>query len=155
MARLLLLNGPNLNLLGERENPDLRRGHPATIIVSRSAPMLAGELGHELVRHSRAMPNTSSWSAVHARPSQEGIDFMILNPGAFTHTSIALRDAIARRGAPVHRSASVEHASRGKPSAITPISRTSRSAASSASAPMGYELALRRGAVRLAGTAPL
>src|SRR5687767_9723515 len=90
MARLLLLNGPNLNLLGTRE-PGLYGADTLEAIIQRVAT-LAHELGHELeARQSNAEHELVE--IVQAAPGR-GVAFMILNPGAFTHTSIALRDAI-------------------------------------------------------------
>lgn len=90
MARLLLLNGPNLNLLGTRE-PGLYGADTLDAIVQRCTA-LARQLGHELsARQSNAEHELVG--AVQSAPG-EGVAFMILNPGAFTHSSIALRDAI-------------------------------------------------------------
>ena len=89
MAQLLLLNGPNLNLLGTRE-PGLYGADTLDAIIQRTSA-LARELGHALVaRQSNAEHELVE--IVQAAPGQ-GIAFAILNPGAFTHTSIALRDA--------------------------------------------------------------
>ncbi len=96
MARLLLLNGPNLNLLGTRE-PGLYGADTLETIVQRAAA-LARELGHELVaRQSNAEHELVE--IVQKAPA-EGVSFLILNPGAFTHTSVALRDAILGVGLP-------------------------------------------------------
>ncbi len=90
MARLLLLNGPNLNLLGTRE-PGLYGADTLDAIVQRCVAF-ARELGHELTaRQSNAEHELVD--AVQGAPAQK-VEFMILNPGAFTHSSIALRDAI-------------------------------------------------------------
>ena len=90
MARILLLNGPNLNLLGSRE-PGVYGADTLEAIVGRCTS-LARDLGHELVaRQSNAEHELVD--AVQGAKAQ-GIGFLILNPGAFTHTSIALRDAI-------------------------------------------------------------
>jgi 3-dehydroquinate dehydratase-2 len=90
MPRLLLLNGPNLNLLGTRE-PGLYGADTLDTIVQR-ASALARELGLELVaRQSNAEHELVE--LVQKAPA-EGVSFLILNPGAFTHTSVALRDAI-------------------------------------------------------------
>jgi 3-dehydroquinate dehydratase-2 len=90
MARLLLLNGPNLNLLGTRE-PGLYGADTLDAIIQRCTN-LARELGHELIaRQSNA--EHEMVEIVQKAPA-EGLAFMILNPGAFTHTSIALRDAV-------------------------------------------------------------
>src|SRR6187551_1184340 len=90
MARLLLLNGPNLNLLGTRE-PGLYGSDTLDAIVQRCAK-LAGELGHELTAHQSNAEHELVGLVQDA--ARQCVSFLILNPGAFTHTSIALRDAI-------------------------------------------------------------
>ncbi|MDP9198339.1 MAG: type II 3-dehydroquinate dehydratase [Pseudomonadota bacterium] len=90
MRRLLLINGPNLNLLGNRE-PGFYGQVTLTAIEeqlrARAAERNAGldcyqsNAEHELVERVQAL-------------AAEPVDFLILNPGAFTHTSIALRDAL-------------------------------------------------------------
>jgi len=90
MARLLLLNGPNLNLLGTRE-PEVYGSQTLDGIVA-NVTKLARELGHELVA---AQSNAEHDLINHVQAARaQGIGFLILNPGAFTHTSVALRDAI-------------------------------------------------------------
>ena len=90
MARVLLLNGPNLNLLGTRE-PEIY-GTDTLESIEKRAAALAREAGHELV--------TFQSNAEHEllgrlqRAPSESVAFVIFNPGAFTHTSIALRDAL-------------------------------------------------------------
>jgi 3-dehydroquinate dehydratase-2 len=90
MARILLLNGPNLNLLGEREPETYGRATLAAIESKLEAA--AKTAGHELVAFQS--------NAVHAlidrihAARKEGVAYIIINPGAFTHTSIALRDAL-------------------------------------------------------------
>jgi 3-dehydroquinate dehydratase II len=91
MARLLLLNGPNLSLLGSRE-PELYGADTLASIEQRSANV-AREGGHELVAFQSNAEHLLI-ERVHQAAS-EGIAFLIINPGAFTHTSIALRDAVA------------------------------------------------------------
>lgn len=90
MARLLLLNGPNLNLLGSRE-PDTY-GSVTLAEIERRAKALAAELGHEL----RAEQSNAEHVLIEhvQRAPQDGFAFLILNPGALTHTSVALRDAL-------------------------------------------------------------
>ncbi|MBK9250786.1 MAG: type II 3-dehydroquinate dehydratase [Proteobacteria bacterium] len=149
MARLLLLNGPNLNLLGTRE-PGLYGADTLDAIVSRCT-VLAGELGHELVASQSNAEHELVEAVQKAKP--QGIDFMILNPGAFTHTSISLRDAILGVGLPfievhlsnVHARAAFRRHSYFSDIAVGWIVGLG---------PLGYELALRAAAVRLAGTAP-
>jgi len=90
MARVLLLNGPNLNLLGSRE-PGVYGADTLGSIEARVAE-LAREAGHELV----AFQSNAEHELIERIQGAEtaGITFLIFNPGAFTHTSIALRDAL-------------------------------------------------------------
>ena len=89
MSKILLLNGPNLNLLGSRE-PEVY-GYDTLDQVVEQASAHAKSLGHELV-HLQSNAEHTLIEALHSAKS-ENIDFIIINPGAFTHTSIALRDA--------------------------------------------------------------
>jgi 3-dehydroquinate dehydratase-2 len=96
MPNILILNGPNLNMLGTREP-----GHYGSLTIdaiNKGLQSLAGELGaqlhtfqsnaeHELIDH------------IHAAP-HEDIEFIIFNPAAYTHTSVALRDALLAVGVP-------------------------------------------------------
>jgi 3-dehydroquinate dehydratase-2 len=90
MASLLLINGPNLNLLGTRE-PGVYGDQNLAAIESRLIAA-AAELGHEL--------NCVQSNAEHEIVDRiqaaggDGTAFILLNPGAFTHTSIAMRDAL-------------------------------------------------------------
>ncbi len=90
MARILLLNGPNLNLLGSRE-PDIY-GTDTLSAIEKRAAALAAELGHDLAAFQSNAEHLLIERVQHA--PAEGVAFLILNPGAFTHTSIALRDAL-------------------------------------------------------------
>jgi 3-dehydroquinate dehydratase II len=96
MARVLLLNGPNLNLLGTRE-PAVY-GTETLDAIERHATTVARETGHELVAFQSNAEHTLIERLHRARA--EGVAFLIVNPGAFTHTSIALRDAILATGLP-------------------------------------------------------
>jgi 3-dehydroquinate dehydratase II len=89
MARILLLNGPNLNLLGTREPAIYGATTLADIEAKLSA--LARDKGHELVAAQSNAEHELVGRIQGARA--EGIALVIINPGAFTHTSIALRDA--------------------------------------------------------------
>ena len=89
MARVLLLNGPNLNLLGSRE-PGVYGADTLESIEKRAAE-LAREAGHELVTF-QSNSEAELIGRIHGAAAA-GISFLIFNPGAFTHTSIALRDA--------------------------------------------------------------
>ncbi len=91
MARILLVNGPNLNLLGTRE-PEIYGADTLGDIEAR-AIAVARECGHELTAFQRNAEHELI-GRVH-QAGRESTDFLILNPGAFTHTSVALRDAIA------------------------------------------------------------
>ena len=90
MSALLLINGPNLNLLGSRE-PEVYGAATLGDIEAR-AVALASELGHELDCYQSNAEHELIDRVQQAR--QDGVDFIILNPGAFTHTSVALRDAL-------------------------------------------------------------
>jgi 3-dehydroquinate dehydratase II len=96
MARLLLLNGPNLNLLGTRE-PAVY-GTDTLASIEARATQVARECGHELLSF-QSNAEHELIERVH-RACTEGVAFLIINPGAFTHTSIALRDAILATGLP-------------------------------------------------------
>lgn len=96
MASILLINGPNLNLLGTRE-PGLYGTHDLRAIESRLAGQ-AEALGHRL----RAIQSNAEHELVDSVQAAraDAVDFILLNPGAFTHTSIALRDALLAVGTP-------------------------------------------------------
>ena len=90
MAKLLLLNGPNLNLLGSRETDHY--GTDSLSSITESLAMKATKAGHNLIHlQSNAEHTLLEW--IQAAP-KKGTSFIIINPGAFTHTSIALRDAM-------------------------------------------------------------
>jgi len=90
MTRLLLLNGPNLNLLGTRE-PQIYGAQTLQAIEQR-AVQLAREHGHELLCFQSNAEH--ELIARIQRASAENVALLIFNPGALTHTSIALRDAV-------------------------------------------------------------
>nr|VFK25146.1 MAG: 3-dehydroquinate dehydratase [Candidatus Kentron sp. MB] len=90
MAKLLLLHGPNLNLLGERE-PGIYGGEGLSDINDRLR-ILAGEQGHELACFQSNAEHELVDRIQSART--EDVAFIIINPAAFTHTSIAIRDAL-------------------------------------------------------------
>src|ERR1700736_3568355 len=96
MARVLLLNGPNLNLLGTREVAVY--GTQTLESIEKRAAAVAVAKGHELLTF-QSNAEHELIGRVH-RAREEGVAFLILNPGAFTHTSIALRDAILATGLP-------------------------------------------------------
>ena len=91
MARLLVLHGPNLNLLGQRE-PAVY-GRTTLAEIDADLALIAQESGHDL-----ASFQSNSEGALIDRihlARKEGIAFIVINPGALTHTSVALRDALA------------------------------------------------------------
>lgn len=90
MAKILLLNGPNLNLLGQRE-PEIYGRETLEEIVQRAGET-ATALGHEL-EGFQSNAEHELVERIH-QASREGVGMIIFNPGAFTHTSIALRDAL-------------------------------------------------------------
>jgi 3-dehydroquinate dehydratase-2 len=96
MARVLLLNGPNLNLLGTRE-PAIY-GSATLKDIETKLKTQCQALGHELVA-VQSNAEHELIAQVHA-VKRDGIGFVIINPGAFTHTSIALRDAFLSVGVP-------------------------------------------------------
>jgi 3-dehydroquinate dehydratase-2 len=89
MSKFLLLNGPNLNLLGSRE-PEV---YGATRLddIEANCIELAQELGHTLDCYQSNAEHELIERVQKA--AQDSVDFIIFNPGAFTHTSIAIRDA--------------------------------------------------------------
>ena len=90
MARVLLLNGPNLNLLGTRE-PGIYGADTLESIEKRTAE-LARQTGHELIAF-QSNAEQELIERIHGA-AKAGIAFLIFNPAGFTHTSVALRDAL-------------------------------------------------------------
>ncbi|MBI2397226.1 MAG: type II 3-dehydroquinate dehydratase [Xanthomonadales bacterium] len=96
MAKILLLNGPNLNLLGEREPGVYGRGTLAEI--EQAARTQASASGHEL--DSLQSNSELAWiERLHAART-DGTAFIVANPGAFTHQSVAIRDALSAAALP-------------------------------------------------------
>lgn len=90
MPSVLVLNGPNLNLLGQRQ-PDVY-GHATLADVEASCTAHAAELGLE-VKFVQSNHEGVLIDAVHAAKGAHG--GLVINAGAYTHTSIALMDAVA------------------------------------------------------------
>jgi 3-dehydroquinate dehydratase-2 len=90
MANILVLHGPNLNLLGTRE-PEI---YGATTLTDIDASLIeqAKSAGHSL---STLQSNAEHELVTAIQNSQNKIDYIIINPAAFTHTSVAMRDALA------------------------------------------------------------
>src|SRR5688572_24802584 len=96
ITRVLLLNGPNLNLLGTREPQHYGSDNWAAIEARLRAQ--CDQAGVAL-----AVFRSNSESALIERihkAGHDGEDFIILNPAAYTHTSVAMRDALAATGIP-------------------------------------------------------
>lgn len=145
MARILLLNGPNLNLLGTRE-PGIY-GASTLQNIEAKLKAVARARGHELIA---AQSNAEHELIAKVQAAkQEGIAFVLVNPGGFTHTSIALRDAFLGAAVPfieVHLSnvfarEEFRHHSYFSDIAVGCIIGLG---------PLGYELALEAACARLA-----
>ena len=89
MIKILVLNGPNLNMLGKRE-PELYGKETLDDIVQYLRKQ-AGDLGVEL---AHVQSNEEGVLVSQIQASREKFDGIILNPAAYTHTSVALRDAL-------------------------------------------------------------
>ena len=90
MSRFLLINGPNLNLLGSRE-PEVY-GATRLSDIEAHCVALARNLGHEL-QYFQSNAEHALIDRVQ-QAATDGVEFIILNPGGYTHTSVALRDAL-------------------------------------------------------------
>jgi 3-dehydroquinate dehydratase II len=147
MARILLLNGPNLNLLGTRE-PAVY-GTATLQDIEGKLKNLSGAAGHELI----AVQSNAEHELIGKiqTSKRDGVGFIVINPGAFTHTSIALRDAFLSVGVPfieIHLSnvfarEAFRHHSYLSDIAVGCIYGLG---------PIGYELALQAAIARLAKT---
>lgn len=91
MAKILVLHGPNLNLLGERE-PGLY-GHATLAEIDAMLTARAQAAGHALESFQSNAEHALVDRAQAAR--RDGTAFILINPAAYTHTSVALRDALA------------------------------------------------------------
>jgi len=91
MAKLLVLHGPNLNLLGTRE-PDIY-GHATLDAINADLAARATAAGHQLA-HFQSNAEHALVDRVQAA-RDDGTDFILINPAGLTHTSVALRDALA------------------------------------------------------------
>ncbi len=90
MATILVLHGPNLNLLGTRE-PEIY-GATTLADIDSMLQQQASDAGHTL----RSLQSNAEHELVSTvQQAMKEVDFIIINPAAFTHTSVALRDALA------------------------------------------------------------
>lgn len=90
MAKILLLNGPNLNLLGTRE-PDVY-GSETLQDIEEKLSVLAEKQNHK-IDHFQSNAESDLIDKIH-QAAQNKTAFILINPAAFTHTSIAIRDAL-------------------------------------------------------------
>lgn len=149
MARILVLHGPNLNLLGARE-PD-HYGSESLASIDAALQRRAGEAGHELVCF-QSNAEHELVERIH-QAGREGVRFIVINPAAFTHTSVALRDALLGVGIPfievhlsnVYRRERFRHRSYLSDIAVGVITGLGS---------QGYLLALEAALVRLAPASP-
>ncbi len=90
MATILVLHGPNLNLLGQRE-PGIY-GADTLDTINQRLTQIALDRGH----HLQSLQSNAEYELIDRihDARREGVDFIIINPAAFTHTSVALRDAL-------------------------------------------------------------
>jgi 3-dehydroquinate dehydratase II len=146
VARILVLNGPNLNLLGKREPAIYGRATLAEIEADLRTRAAAA--GHQLDCFQSNAEHVLV-ERIHAAAG-DGTVFVLINPAAFTHTSVALRDALAAVAIPfieVHLS---------NPHAREPFRHTSYLSDLAVGVvcglgPIGYGLALAAAIQRLAG----
>ena len=146
MAKLLVLHGPNLNLLGERE-PEIY-GTATLEDINQDLVADATGLGHSLVCY-QSNAEHDLIDRIH-QAKKEGVKFIIINPGAFTHTSIALRDAFSGVAIPfieVHLSNVFAREEFRRHSYLSDLATAVLSGAGAA----GYRLALQVAAEKLPG----
>jgi 3-dehydroquinate dehydratase II len=134
---ILVLHGPNLNMLGNRE-PEIY-GAVTLSEINGNLAKIAAEAAIKLA-HFQSNAEADLIDRIQAA-SREKIDFIIINPAAYTHTSIALRDALAASGIPfieVHLSNIFSRESFRQKSYFSDLAR----GVITGLGPKGYELAL-------------
>jgi 3-dehydroquinate dehydratase-2 len=147
MARILLLNGPNLNLLGLRE-PEIY-GSASLQSIEAKLEGIARARGHSLV----AMQSNAEHELIAKiqATQRDGFAFVIINPAAYSHTSIALRDAFLGVAVPfieVHLSNVFAREAFRRHSYLSDIAV----GCIFGLGPIGYELALEAACARLSNT---
>ncbi len=90
MAKILVLNGPNLNMLGTREPKHY--GNTGLDAINKELVLMAQQQGHSLVSFQS---NSEQQLIEKIHQSFQAIDYILINPAAFTHTSVAIRDALS------------------------------------------------------------
>jgi len=96
VAKILVINGPNLNLLGSRE-PE-QYGRRTLQEIMEDLERFASACGHEF-RHEQSNSEGALVTLVQEAAADD-VDYIILNPAGYTHTSVALRDALLAVGIP-------------------------------------------------------
>jgi len=144
MAEILVLHGPNLNLLGTREPEHYGSASLADIDAAMAA--VAKSAGHTL----RSVQSNAEHELVDAiqAAAKSGVGFIIINPAAYTHTSVALRDALAAVSIPfieVHLSNIHSREAFRKQSYFSDLAVGVISGLGA----LGYELAVRAACARL------
>lgn len=137
MARILVLHGPNLDLLGTRE-PEIY-GHASLADIDADLRQRAVAAGHT-IESFQSNAEHALIERIHAARA-DGTQFILINPAAFTHTSVAIRDALAAVAIPFievhlsnpHRREPFRHTSYFSDLAIGVVCGFG---------PLGYELAL-------------
>ena len=94
MPKVLLINGPNLNLLGSRE-PEI---YGSTTLMEIEKKVTSTLRGHEI--DCESFQSNSEGEIIDWLQNNRRADFLLLNPGALTHTSVGLRDAVLGVGIP-------------------------------------------------------
>ncbi|MEM6485331.1 MAG: type II 3-dehydroquinate dehydratase [Pseudomonadota bacterium] len=91
MARILIIHGPNLNMLGQRE-PGIY-GQATLTDIDNRLQVIADE-HQDSIRCTQSNSESELIDEIHSARGR-GTEFVLINPAAFTHTSVALRDALA------------------------------------------------------------
>ena len=144
--KILIINGPNLNLLGKRE-PEIYGTQTLDQIIG--ATRLKAETLNVELDHLQSNSEAEIIGRIH-RTMDDGTDFIIINPGAFTHTSIALRDAFLSVSKPfieIHLSNVFAREAFRRQSFLSDIA----AAVISGAGAQGYELALQTAVTHLQG----
>lgn len=147
MSDLLLINGPNLNLLGSREPKHY--GVKSLPQIETELISEAERLGHRLQTY-QSNHEGELVERVH-KAKTDNVAFLLLNPGGYTHTSVALRDALLGTGLPfieIHLSNTYAREPFRRHSYFSDIAR----GVVVGLGPLGYRLALQAAHTQLAST---
>ena len=147
MSDLLLINGPNLNLLGSREPKHY--GMKTLAQIEEDLISDAQRLGHRLQTY-QSNHEGQLVDRVH-KAKTDNVAFLLLNPGGYTHTSVALRDALLAVGLPfieIHLSNTYAREAFRRQSYFSDIAR----GVIVGLGPQGYKLALQAAHAQLAAT---